>query len=410
MENLRTIPALLAAVAAALLLLLAALPANAQNCARNPDHHRCSGGGDDPGDGDDGGGDGGGASPFKPAIVHTVGFNFSRVDLYLLNQDGSESSVLLEGARSLGYRGPSWSPDGDAIAFQHNSSGLWTIDIDGSNMVQRYEVGDAKKDNESAIGRVAWHPRGWIAFGVSYTTADQPRGVFDVFVVADTDSVSDQLTNLTGDFLGPTDLGIDEPLSLEVDPTWSPDGDRLAMRRLVDMSWPGLAQIVVCRFEDQVQPRLDCEWEDDGYETKPRPLAQAIQLSVPAWHPADDVDRIAYASAPREIAGNKPMTELFITNLMGECEKVLIAGNSNGSDDAGLCPVTFAVSGLTEFFRSVSWSCDGDSLIVEANGAHGRGLYKVSGFELPAVEVSPLRFPERNERGVGSAESRRGCG
>jgi eukaryotic-like serine/threonine-protein kinase len=66
----------------------------------------------------------------------------TKEDLFVVRADGSDLRQLTNDAHR--YRGPEWSPDGNAIAFYSNRSGqydVWTIRPDGSGLTQISAIG-----------------------------------------------------------------------------------------------------------------------------------------------------------------------------------------------------------------------------------------------------------------------------
>src|SRR5579864_8372015 len=103
--------------------------------------------------------------------------------------------------------GSTWSPDGKQVAFVSNLSGrnnIWVVAADGG-WPQQLTVSNQRETS------IAWAPNGrWIAYISDYDGNEQ----WDLFIVSPT---TGEIVNLT-----------DTRLIAEEQPTWSPDGRKLA--------------------------------------------------------------------------------------------------------------------------------------------------------------------------------------
>lgn len=125
--------------------------------------------------------------------------------IHTMNIFGSQRSVLTRNHVQLDRR-PTWSPDGQRIAFESpRDTGLpdiYVMDADGSNIVRL-------TNHPEADGFPAWSPDGSrIAF------ASQRTGDWEIFVMNADGSGEAQLTF--------------NPGIQDQHPTWSPDGSRIA--------------------------------------------------------------------------------------------------------------------------------------------------------------------------------------
>jgi Tol biopolymer transport system component len=134
----------------------------------------------------------------------------ARGDLWVMNADGSglrkltNSRPFTSGSPNYGARQPAWSPDGRTIAFGYGSVGISLIEADGSRLrpfVRRYSFG------------ADWSPGGkWIAFAAAENETDGTS-----IWVKSPDGARQRL--------------VARPPCCNYsynDPTWSPDGERLA--------------------------------------------------------------------------------------------------------------------------------------------------------------------------------------
>lgn len=127
--------------------------------------------------------------------------------LYTVNVDGSDITQLTTGKDAV-YRYPSWSPDGQKIAYVYESgdyneySELYIMDADGSNQVQLTNS-ETKAANKSFP---AWSPNGQ---QLVFERAGQMRGDFNKHI---------QIINIEGTGLIQLTSGDDDFIR----PDWSP--------------------------------------------------------------------------------------------------------------------------------------------------------------------------------------------
>jgi hypothetical protein len=163
-------------------------------------------------------------------------------------------SVLRPGDQQAGYSNPRWTPDGGRLLVQHGSwdglpGTLLLFDLDGAFLGQAVE----------GLGRDPdWSARGEIAF---LRGSDDPRIRGDLYV-ARPGGVARRLT-----WHG------------AADPSWSPDGRRIAFTRRCP-------QVHLLLDDD------DCVYVIAADGGKPRLLTHA-QSTEPVWSP--DGKRIAFA-------------------------------------------------------------------------------------------------------------------
>ena len=181
--------------------------------------------------------------------------------IYVMNADGSNLRQLTTGGLDDGN--PSWSPDGEKIAFERYVDGspfpyLHVMDADGSNLRQ------VMFGPENWSQEPAWSPNGeQIAFH-KYTTKEiRNNPVSEIFVIDADGTDLRQLTN--------TQLPFDGTNS---SPTWSPGGEQVAYG---SSKW----------FEDDAIVILDA----DGTDTRQVVAHKGIYPS-PNWSP--DGKKIAF--------------------------------------------------------------------------------------------------------------------
>ena len=159
-------------------------------------------------------------------------------NICVVNADGSGLTSLTIG------RYPEWSPDGERIAFYSSRSGndeMHVMDADGSNVAQLTYDDATPRDS----GPPSWSPDGRrIAFTSDRNDRD---GQFQIYVMNVDGSDVVQLTNHPGGNVGPS---------------WSPDGQRIAFISGRDRN----AEIYVMNADGSGVTRLT---NNSGYDRYP---------------------------------------------------------------------------------------------------------------------------------------------
>jgi dipeptidyl aminopeptidase/acylaminoacyl peptidase len=122
-------------------------------------------------------------SPDMSKIAFTFGFNErSETGIAIINRDASEEFILVP--NDFYNKEPSWSSDGETIAFVSNRAGdydLYTIRPDGTEMQQLTQMG--------SIIAPAWSPDGrMISFSSNW------RGDFEIYVIDPVTAILLQIT------------------------------------------------------------------------------------------------------------------------------------------------------------------------------------------------------------------------
>jgi Tol biopolymer transport system component len=165
-------------------------------------------------------------------------------DIFVVNTDGTGLTNLTEDP-ALAEFGPTWSPDGRKIAFAarpidqwDGSAGVYVMDADGTD---RQKLTDTEMDPSSGLDRLAWSPDGT---SLAYSGGNQ------VYVMEADGSGERRIADGRG-------------------ASWSPDAKKLAFTCrsslglaicTVNPDGSGQQTIATDRFEDDP----DVEWVDDS--------------------------------------------------------------------------------------------------------------------------------------------------
>lgn len=234
---------------------------------------------------------------FRIAFISTLGKNDIgwSFDLWVMDADGSNPINLTNDPEY--NRQPTWSPDGQRIAFARYLSfmdsdwDIWVIDANGGNLVQLTQGPSEDRDP-------AWSPDGQrIAYASDW----------DIWVM---DADGSDPVNLATDF------------SIDFGPAWSPDGQRIAYASVPDSL-----------------SRADI-WIMDANGKNPVNLTTSSESeSSPSWSP--DGQRIAYVCQ------------------LGEEDRQICLMNADGTDQIP----------LTDGFRFADdpvWTPDGSRILFTA--------------------------------------------
>jgi Tol biopolymer transport system component len=189
-------------------------------------------------------------SPTWSPDGNRIAFHSSRDgnrEIYVMNADGSNQTRLTDNpAHDFG---PSWSPDGSRIAFVSDRDGDWniyTMDADGSNQIRLMETYYRAYSGNWA--KPSWSPdRLWIAFGL------RREGNLDIYIMNADGSNQTRLT---------------ENPARDFNPSWSLDGTKIAFvsnrdgnAEIYNMNADGSNPI---RLTDNPAFDLGPSWSPDG--------------------------------------------------------------------------------------------------------------------------------------------------
>ena len=185
-------------------------------------------------------------------------------ELRIINADGTGQRVVAAGAYE-----PSWSPDGTRLAYHTGAWGaIRLVSADGTGDVAIL-IPEALGPDYLSVGQPAWSPDGQsIAFSAHWYADD---GVPEIWVM-NSDGSNPRMIEGTGP-------GADPYSANGSDPSWSPDGTRIAF---VPKRWLGgpFAFLVASRLADGTgdltvhftsmpggmmpSPVGDLDWSPDG--------------------------------------------------------------------------------------------------------------------------------------------------
>jgi Tol biopolymer transport system component len=80
-------------------------------------------------------------------------------EIYVVNSDGTGLRRLTHSAANDGL--PTWSPDGETLAFVSDEGGswaVWAIDADGANRRKLFDIGGGGLTLDWQHERISWGP------------------------------------------------------------------------------------------------------------------------------------------------------------------------------------------------------------------------------------------------------------
>ena len=235
-------------------------------------------------------------SPDGERIAFVSNRERGQEQIYVMDSDGGNPMRLTNDST---HQEPAWSPNGDKIAYVRNRGGrqIWIMDADGGNQTQFTEVGQNRHP--------AWSPDGGrIAF------RSLKNGAAGLFVMEKNGS-------------NPKRLAPDR--NITSNPAWSPDGQRIAYDESLGF-WPSSIYVV----------------ESDG-GGQPESLTDNLTNKWgPTWSP--DGDMIAYV---QEVPNNR--TTIHLMTAEGKYLKQLSAAHVGDDTPDWYAPSGWSVSPAANF-------------------------------------------------------------
>jgi Tol biopolymer transport system component len=146
--------------------------------------------------------------PADPAIAFVTWYGEDDV-LYVMNEDGSNVTEIARSADRL--ISPTWSPDGDEIAYVIGHGELWRVSVSVIDGVVVHGDPEWVHTNEYGIFDPRWSPTG-----------------DEIVFVANSASGIDSLRVIPPEGGTPQVIYTDDAGSNLWEPTWSPEADRIA--------------------------------------------------------------------------------------------------------------------------------------------------------------------------------------
>ena len=161
--------------------------------------------------------------------VTTFEGNATRTDIFVVNTDGSNASNpinLTNAAPQTSYTFPAWSPDGTRIAFNYNATfftptQIWLMNADGSN---QHVLVALTGPNGGGVNYPAWSPDSTtlVFYAEDFVNPSAPNGgILELFTIHADGTGLKQITF-------PDTAHFDGGYVTKQNPTWSPDGKRIA--------------------------------------------------------------------------------------------------------------------------------------------------------------------------------------
>ncbi len=215
-----------------------------------------------------------GLSETAPSIAndHRVAYAPGGQTIVVRNGDGSGRVQLAPTSSNCGYPSPAIAPDGSFVVYSNYCGGVHRVDTDGSNDTQLPLPG-------IALYAADISPDGTRVAGQCYNSTTYEQGIC-TFDAADGSDFAYALPNETGSYWS--------------DPSWSPDGTRLAMT-FSDGSGP-VTEIYVAN-RDGSSPTL-VTTPDTGYKFNPRWLPDGRIAYVHSTSEDGSTSEIRIATPP----------------------------------------------------------------------------------------------------------------
>ena len=268
--------------------------------------------------------------------------------LYVVNADGSGLRLVAQKASAAAA--PAWSPDGQKLAFQ-SPDGIYGVNADGSGL---QNLTPSPKGGSSP----AWSPDGQkIAF---------ERWIDKRVVSPGALRVNEEIYVMNAD--GSRTQNLTRSPKPDAGPAWSPDGQKIAFRRVVGVIPCGTGGCGTADSDIYVM-------NADGSGQQNLTRKAAFRLGSPAWSP--DGQKLAFQ---RRSKGTN--WEIFVINADGSGQRNLTRNRSHDMDAA------WSPDGRRIVFRTTrhgKW----EVYVMNANGSGQRRLTRTA-----ANEARPRWSPD----------------
>ena len=238
-------------------------------------------------------------SPDGERIAFVSNRERGQEQIFVMDSDGGNTTRLTADST---HQEPAWSPNRDKIAYVRNKGGrqIWIMDADGGNQTQLTEVGKNRNP--------AWSPDGMrIAF------RSHKNGAAGLYVMEKNGSNPKRLA---------------PEMNITSNPAWSPDGQRIAYDQSLGV-WPSQIYVV----------------DSDGGGQPERLTDDLPDKSSPVWSP--DGDMIAYAAS--EGWGDVPLTIDLMTSDGKHLKQLSELHLGSDADPDWFAPVGWSVSPAANF-------------------------------------------------------------
>lgn len=233
--------------------------------------------------------------------------------LYAMRPDGTEMERLTHDELASDA-GPRWSPDGSSVAFVSDREGVRAPSYDRDVYVLELSSGAVRsviRDEDVPVGQVDWSPDGrWLVYGSAIGCSQTAAGC-----VRDRTQPPDLVVAPADGSGAPKALTSDEARDME--PSWSPDGERIAFASDRDHDTETY-EVYVVRPDGTDLRRLTSDggrspaWSPDGSRiafvrrnrlhlmdadggsVRPASAVEDLDVASPTWSP--DGSRIAFAA------------------------------------------------------------------------------------------------------------------